>query len=257
MFQFNFYFSCTSNQMQIMQKVSYVLKCAHKLKDCQKVSALYFLNLLLLNPVARCKQIFQLSKWYDCGNQENQRSQLTHSSLVILLWPRSQRRHLSSTFYVVGRERSARETPWTEEENKKSSKMWGKRPLPWHSHLVHIQTLYAAAGGVAETAAERLGNLPLEGWEGEPRINLKGIEGTQTQMFWRITPRLCGPLENDLTRECINNFAAVISNRATTFSVQRGKEKSSYLKRRARKGVDCPPGHSPSVRDPHLLRFLQ
>lgn len=123
--------------------------------------------------------------------------------------------------------------------------------------LVHVWTLHAAAGGMAETTAERLGNLPLEGREGEPRINLEGIEGTQTQMFWRITPCLCGPLENDLSRECINNLAAVISNRATTLSVQRGKEKPSYLKRRARKDVDCPPGHSPSARDPHLLRFLQ
>lgn len=62
--------------------------------------------------------------------------------------------------------------------------------------MMNVQTLHAAAGGMAEATAERLGNLPLEGKKDEPRINLEGIEGTQTQMFWHITPRLCGLLEN-------------------------------------------------------------
>lgn len=105
--------------------------------------------------------------------------------------------------------------------------------------------------------AEGPGDLPLEGEKGEPRINLEGIAGTETQMFWHITPHPCGPLGNDLTRECINYFAAVISNIAMKLSVQRGKKKLSYLKRRVRKDAGCPPGHSPSARDPHLLHFLQ
>lgn len=49
--------------------------------------------------------------------------------------------------------------------------------------LMNVQTLHTAASGMAEATAESLENLPLEGKKDEPRINLKGIEGTQTQMF--------------------------------------------------------------------------
>lgn len=64
-------------------------------------------------------------------------------------------------------ERSAREAPWIEEEEKKNTfqKVEGEA-LEATLPLVTVQTLHAAAGGVAEVTAERLGNLPLEGRKG-------------------------------------------------------------------------------------------
>lgn len=49
--------------------------------------------------------------------------------------------------------------------------------------LMNVQTLHTTASGMAEATAESLGNPPFEEKKDEPRINLKGIEGTQTQMF--------------------------------------------------------------------------
>lgn len=136
------------------------------------------MNLFLISPVARYKDIAKELTWL---SEWGQRGEPTCCLLTT-----AQRRHLSSPSYTEHREGSARERPWTEEEEKTTFQN------------LEGEALEATAIGGCSAPAQwegvswKAGKPALGGEKGEQRINLEGIAGTQTQMFWQITPRPCG-----------------------------------------------------------------